>query len=337
MYRALADHADGERRDILLGLAAAEERHARHWADKLEELGQPRPQFSRHRVGSRARLVAWLARRLGVRAVIPLLERSESAEITRYDAEPAAPEHMVVDERVHARVVARLFPSWRTRASGSLRAAVFGVNDGLVSNLALIMGVAGGQAGNDVIVLAGLAGLLAGALSMGAGEYISVASQRELFAGEVQLDAAELDALPQEQANELALLLRAKGLAEHEAATMAGKVLDDPQLAARVLATEKLGFDPVALGSPWGAAASSFSAFGAGATVPVLPFLVASGTPALGVAIAAAGVALFAVGAAISVLTNRPMLRAAVRQLAVGALAATATYLLGGLVGTVLG
>lgn len=337
VYRALADHADGERREILLGLADAEVRHARHWADKLEELGDPRPLIAGHHVGGRARLLAWVARRLGVRAVIPLLERGEATEIHRYDAEPAAPAAMVVDERVHARVIAGLFPSWRTRTSGGLRASVFGINDGLVSNLALVMGMAGGQVANEVVVLAGFAGLLGGGLSMGAGEFVSVSSQRELFAGEVELDAAHLRALPEEEANELALLLRARGTPEDEAEAAAAGLLRDPDRAARVLAREKLGFDATALGSPWGAAASSFGAFIVGAAIPVLPFLVSAGTAALTAAIVVCGLALFAVGAAISLLTARPTLRAGLRQLAVGGVAAAATYTLGTLAGVALG
>lgn len=336
VYRALAERADGERREILLGLADAEERHARHWADKLEQLGHERPRIAAHRVGGRARLLAWVARRLGVGAVIPLLERGEASEISRYDAEPAAPARMVVDERVHARVVAGLFPSWRARTSGGLRAGVFGVNDGLVSNLALVMGMAGGQAANETIILAGLAGLAGGALSMAAGEFISVTSQRELFAGEIALEAAHLDELT-DQANELALLLRARGTPEHEADVAAAELLRDPDQAARVLAREKLGFDPTALGSPWGAAASAFATFSVGATIPLLPFVVRSGTAAVVAAIIAAAIALFTVGAAISLLTNRPMLRAGARQLTVGAIAASATYLIGSLAGTVLG
>lgn len=337
VYRALAERAEGERRDILLGLAEAEERHARHWADKLAELGHDPPRIAAHQVSGRARLLAWVARRLGVGAVIPLIERGEASEISRYDAEPAAPAHMVVDERVHARVVAGLFPSWRARTSGGLRAGVFGVNDGLVSNLALVMGMAGGRASNEIIVLAGLAGLLGGALSMAVGEFISVTSQRELFAGEIALDATHLKELDGEPTNELALLLRARGTPAGDAEQAAEELLRDPDVAARVLAREKLGFDPAALGSPWGAAASNFSAFSVGATIPLLPFVVGSGRAALVAAILAASFALFAVGAIISLLTTRPMLRAGLRQLTLGAVAATVTYLLGGVAGGLLG
>jgi vacuolar iron transporter family protein len=330
----MAERTEGETRAILLGLAEAEERHAEHWVRKLEQLGEPAPDRRR---SPRGGFLGFLARRFGVQAVIPLLERREAAEINRYDAEPGAPDRMIVDERVHSRVIASLFPSWRTRTSGSLRAATFGVNDGLVSNLALVMGVAGGQAADATILLAGLAGLLGGGLSMGIGEWISVTSQRELWEGEVELDAEQLAALPEEGANELALLLRAKGMPAEEAEEAAAELLRDEQVAARVLASEKLGFDPEALGSPWGAAVSNFSAFVIGALIPVLPYAVASGTTAFVGAIVGAAVGLFCVGALISLLTYRPMILAGTRQLAIGALAAVATYVLGGLVGGVVG
>ena len=331
VYRAMAEQSRGETRRILEGLAEAEDRHAAHWADKLAALGAAVPEAGR--LGWRARLLTVLARLLGVRAVVPLLERGEAAEIGRYDGEPAAPDHMVVDERVHARTVASLFPTWRTRTSGSLRAGTFGVNDGLVSNLALVMGVAGGQATDETILLAGLAGLLGGGLSMGIGEWISVTSQRELWQGEIVLDHEHLAALPDDGANELSLLLRAKGMAPRDADDAAAELLADQDTAARLLASEKLGFDPRALGSPWTAALSNFGAFVVGAAVPVVPYVVTSGMAAFVGAVVAAAVALFAVGALISVLTYRPMWLAGVRQLAIGALAAAATYLLGSLIG----
>jgi vacuolar iron transporter family protein len=337
VYRAMAQRTDGEARRILLGLADAEERHAAHWADRLEELGEPRPAVTNTSPGWRARALSVIARRLGVKAVIPLLERQEAAEIHRYDDEPAAPDQMVVDERVHARVVSTLFPTWRTRTSGSLRAATFGANDGLVSNLALVMGVAGGQAGDQTILLAGVAGLLGGGLSMGIGEWISVTSQRELWEGEVELDAEHLLALPEDGANELALLFRARGLSVEQAEGAATEVLREPESAARLLASEKLGFDPAALGSPWGAAMSNFGAFVVGASVPVVPYLITGGTGAFVGAMVAAALALFVVGAIISVVTYRPMLWAGLRQLGIGALAAALTYGLGSLVGAGVG
>lgn len=337
IYLAMAEQSSGRARQVLRGLAEAEQRHAAHWADRLEELGDVRPETSAAPRGVRARLMTWIARRVGVGAVVPLLERQEASEIGRYDDEPAAPDQMVVDERVHARVVASLFPGWRTRTSGSLRAATFGANDGLVSNLALVMGVAGGQAGDPTILLAGLSGLLAGGLSMGAGEWISVTSQRELWEGEVELDAEHLEALPEDSANELALLFRAKGLSHDHAEQAAHEVQDDRDTAAQLLASEKLGVNPEALGSPWTAAGSSFAAFAVGAAVPVAPYVVAGGTGAFAGAVFASALALFAVGAVISVLTYRPMLWAGLRQLAIGAVAAGATFGLGSLVGAGIG
>jgi vacuolar iron transporter family protein len=336
VYRAMAERTSGEPREILRGLADAEERHASHWADLLEELGEERPDVA-GRPGRRASVLTFLARRVGLRAVVPLLERGEAAEISRYDQEPAAPDHMIVDERVHARVVSNLFPSWRTNTSGSLRAGTFGVNDGLVSNVSLVMGVAGAQSGDGAILLAGLAGLIGGGLSMGIGEWISVTSQRELWEGEVQLDEDHLDALPEDGVNELALLLRAKGMHDEEAHGAAAKLLDDRQAAARLLASEKLGFDPEALGSPWGAAISNFSAFVVGASIPVLPYVFSSGRTAFVWAIAAAAIALFLVGAAISLITYRPMAWVGFRQLAIGTLAAATTYMVGMLIGTGVG
>ncbi len=333
VYRAMAQRADGEARRILLGLADAEERHAAHWADRLEELGEPRPAVANSSPGWRARALTVIARRLGLKAVVPLLERQEAAEISRYDEEPAAPDQMVVDERVHARVVSSLFPTWRTRTSGSLRAGTFGANDGLVSNLALVMGVAGGQASDQTILLAGLAGLLGGSLSMGIGEWISVTSQRELWEGAVELDTEHLGVLPEHGAHELALLFRAQGLSLDRAEVAAQEVLAEPESAARLLASEKLGFDPQALGSPWQAAGSNFAAFVVGASVPVLPYVLGSGTAAFVWAMALSALALFVVGALISVVTYRPMLLAGTRQLAIGAGAATLTYLLGSLIG----
>lgn len=337
VYRAMAARTGGEARRILLGLADAEERHATHWADRLEELGEPRPDVTGTPPGWRARIFSLGARRLGVRRLAPLLERHEAAEIHRYDDEPAATDQMIVDERVHARVVASLFPTWRTRTSGALRAATFGVNDGLVSNAALVMGVAGGQASDATILLAGLSGLLAGGLSMGVGEWISVTSQRELWEGEVELDAEHLAALPENGRNELALLFRAQGLSAARAQTTAGEVLHDREHAARLLASEKLGFDPEALGSPWGAAWSSFGAFVVGASVPVAPYVLTRGTGAFVGAMVATAAALFLVGGLISVVTYRPMLLAGLRQLGIGVGAATLTYLLGSLIGNGVG
>jgi vacuolar iron transporter family protein len=346
MYRALAEHADGTQREIFLELAAAEERHAAHWAAKLAQLGEPEPRPGQHRRGARARLVGWLARRFGARAVLPIVERAELADAGHYDGVADASSAMATDERIHARVLAGLTPAgaraggimrgerWHCGdASGTLRAAIFGVNDGLVSNLALVMGVAGGSSDRRLLLLAGLAGLLAGAFSMGAGEYISVTSQRELFEREIALEAEEIEAMPDEEANELALIYRAKGVGREEAEAMAARIMRDRGTALDTMAREELGLNPDELGSPWGVAASSFASFAVGAVVPVLPWMVASGTAAFVAAIALSVVALFLVGAGISLLTGRSLIRSGARQLLVGGLAAAATFGIGRLIG----
>jgi vacuolar iron transporter family protein len=346
MYRALAERANGERREIFLELAAAEERHAGHWAAKLVELGEPEPGPGDHHRRLRTRVLAWLARRFGPDTVFPLIQRAEMADAGHYDHVPEASRSMATDERIHARVLAGLTPAgvraggilrgerWhRGDASGAFRAAVFGVNDGLVSNLALIMGVAGGQVENRVVLLAGLAGLLAGAFSMGAGEFVSVSSQRELFEREIALEAEEIAVMPEEESNELALIYRAKGIGRAEAEALAARIMNDKASALDTMAREELGLNPDELGSPWGVATSSFVAFAAGAAVPLAPLLVAEGTAALVGAALISAVALFAVGASISLLTGRSVSASGLRQLAVGGVAAAATFGIGRLIG----
>ena len=332
LYRRLAEAAEGEHRAVLLELAAAEERHARYWQQKLVELGEPAGDAATHRPAPDARLLSWLARRVGLRTIVPLLERMEASERGRYGREPEAAAGMSADELVHAQLVAGLAPAWRTRASGSLRAAVFGVNDGLVSNLALVMGMAGGNAGRDIVLLAGLAGLTAGAGSMAAGEYISVRSQHELLEGNRPPTAAEVQALVNEgSVAQLEVLMRLRGFDADQASDIARR--GDHDAAAEAFASAQP--DLAGLGSPAGAALSSFVAFAAGAALPVLPYVVGSGTAALTGAAALAGVALFAVGALISLLTGRPLLRSGFRQLLIGAVTAAGTYLVGSAFGGV--
>ena len=334
LYRRLADTAEGEHREVLLELAAAEERHARYWQEKLTELGHAVGDVAGHRPARGTRLVSWLARRLGVRRIVPLLERLEAAERGRYGNEPEAAAGMAADELVHAQLVAGLAPAWRTRASGSLRASVFGLNDGLVSNLALVMGMAGGNASNDTVLLAGLAGLVAGAGSMAAGEYISVKSQRELLEGDRAPTPEELQLFTAEGSGaQVELLMRLRGLDSDRASDIAAR--GDHEAAA--LAFAEATPDLTGLGSPLGAARSSFVAFATGAVLPVMPYLMAGGGAALAGAAALAGVALFGVGALISLLTGRPLLRSGLRQLTIGAATAAGTYVVGLTVGAAVG
>ncbi|TDQ53287.1 VIT1/CCC1 transporter family protein [Actinorugispora endophytica] len=319
VYRTLASRRDGEEREILLGLADAEERHVAHWEGLLGgDAGRPR------RGTPRMRLLAFLARWLGWVFVLALMQQAESRARRDADVPPA----MAADERVHAEVVRGLAARGRTRLSGTLRAAVFGVNDGLVSNIALVLGVIGGGAGTRAVLLTGLSGLLAGALSMAAGEFVSVSSQRELLAASASDETArdlvsELDV----DANELALVYRARGMPADEARRHADAVLRRRSVPAAA-APGFEGFDVV--GSGAGAALSSFLFFGAGAAVPVLPFLLGlEGAVAVVAAGTLTGAALMLVGGAVGVLSGAPPLRRALRQLAIGAAAAAATYLLG--------
>jgi vacuolar iron transporter family protein len=353
---------------IFLELAAVEDRHARHWATKLGDLGQSVPDQSR--IGLRSRALTWLAGRSSIDTVLPYIERAEKADAGLYDGHPYATRSMAVDERAHARVITRLRNSpeyrdtsddtdrlpvlsaaradeepppdpdiagqetWhRSDRSGALRAAVFGVNDGLVSNSSLVMGFAGSGAASSTILFAGLAGLLAGAFSMAAGEYISMRSQRDAFEREIELEAAELDDDPDAEAEELALIYRAKGVATAEATRLAATIMSDRQVALDTMTREELGLDPDELGSPWSAALSSLVAFAAGAAVVVLPFLFGSGPVALVLAIVLAALALFVVGAALGVLNGRAAMRSGFRQLTAGAIAGIIVFAIGHLIG----
>jgi VIT1/CCC1 family predicted Fe2+/Mn2+ transporter len=210
---------------------------------------------------------------------------------------------------------------------------IFGVSDGLVSNLSLVMGVAGASSEPRFILLAGIAGLLAGASSMAAGEYISMQSQRELFERQIALERAELEAMPEEEEAELAAVYRTKGFTDEESARIAHRLLRDPETALDTLVREELGLDPDELGSPWGAAFGSFVAFAIGALVPVIPYLFAAGSPAFYAALGASLVALFAVGAGVSLLTGRSTIYSGLRQVGIGAAAATVTYAVGSIIG----
>jgi vacuolar iron transporter family protein len=338
VYRALAQRRSGEEREILLALARAEERHAAHWAAKLHPSDR-----RRHRPGVRARVLGWLARRLGSLVVLGLVQRAEAAG--DYEGDPEATAAMAADEQTHALVVAGLAQRARARSSGWFRAAVFGANDGLVSNFSLVLGMAGAGSSPQVVLLAGLAGLLAGALSMAAGEYISVRSQRELLeAASQELDRPTLRALADQEAEELGLVFRARGMAVDQAERRAAALRaggdnqpagGDGDAGTDAAGTDVAGTDVV--GSAVGAAGFSFVSFAAGAAIPILPFLVTTGTAAILAAAIVVGVALFATGATVGVLTGGSLLGRGLRQLGIGAVAALVTYGLGRLFNTIVG
>lgn len=312
-------------------LAEAEERHAAHWERLLgaEASNAGRGNF-------RMRLLALLARRFGSVFVLALVQRAESR--SPYDTDSDATRAMAADERIHEEVVRALAARGRARVSGTFRAAVFGANDGLVSNLALVLGVTGGGAATSTILLTGLSGLLAGALSMGAGEYISVRSQRELLSAstpdpQARLAVTHLDI----DANELALVYRARGVPEEEAQYRADALLRSHEdSAARLDDSEDQHHEVV--GTGLGAALSSFCFFGSGALVPILPFLCGlTGPVALVVAFVLVGLALVLTGATVGVLSGAPPLVRGLRQLTIGVGAAVTTFVLGLIFGSTVG
>lgn len=329
-YRDLASRREGEEREILLALADAEGRHENHWRALLGDKAEPLPPLP-----LRTRVLGWFARRFGSVFVLALVQRAETRSV--YANERDATPRMVADERIHAEVVRTLASRGRAKLAGSFRAAVFGVNDGLVSNLALVLGIGATGVSTGVILATGFAGLLAGALSMGAGEYVSVRSQREL------LEASTPDPLSRTvyphldiDHNELALVYRARGESPEEARVHAERAIRSYRpdtVQPRHLDTS---FEEI--GSPWGAATSSFFLFALGAIIPVLPYLFgASGVTAVLVSAGLVGVALLLTGATVGVLSGgHPMLRA-LRQLAIGWGAAAVTYLVGLAFGTVVG
>jgi vacuolar iron transporter family protein len=239
---------------------------------------------------------------------------------------PEVPETIQRRERWH-----------RSGRSGTLRATIFGVSDGLVSNLSLVMGVAGASDQGSFILLAGIAGLLAGAFSMAAGEYVSMQSQRELFERQIELERAELTAMPDEEQRELAALYMAKGFSQEEAERIAQRMFEDPRTALDALVREELGLDPSELGSPWGAAGGSFAAFCIGAMVPVIPYLFGGGTANFVASLVLSLGALFLVGAGVSLLTGRSMLLSGLRQMGLGAAAAAVTFAVGRIIGVSVG
>ncbi len=350
LYRRLADaEKDSERAAVFRELAGMEEKHASRWRGLLEEAGAQLPSW---RPSWRSRWLGLLARLAGTRRVIPILERAEGGDAEMYAADPMGLD-LVADERMHGRIFERLMADrldgeggvpaigrreeWhRGAGGGALRAGVFGVNDGLVSNLSLVMGVAGAEAGREFILLAGLAGLLAGAFSMATGEYVSMRVQREMFEREIDIERAELETDPEEERQELALIYRAKGLPTDEAERVATRLIQDKSTALDTLAREELGLDPGELGSPWGAAISSFLMFAIGAFLPVLPYILLQGQLAFYVSLALSGVALAAVGGLTSILTGRSLLFGAARMVGLGAVAAAVTHTVGALLGVAL-
>jgi VIT1/CCC1 family predicted Fe2+/Mn2+ transporter len=349
VYRAMARNAGDPRlAAVYSDLADAEERHAGVWREHLQRASiddSTAPSW-------RARLRGLLAERFGASLIAPTMASEERQSRAMYDDQPeAAGTSLAEDERSHARVLhritgglsgamlARFEGRHRQIGGNALRAAVLGANDGLVSNFSLVMGVAGASGSREPVLVAGVAGLLAGSLSMALGEWLSVQSSRELYENQIAVERDELEAFPAEEAEELRLIYEAKGLSPDEADRLAQRIMSgDPEVAVDTMAREELGIDPDELGgSAWVAAGTSFVLFATGALIPLLPFLFGSGVGAIAVSTALSGIALFGLGAAITLLTGRNALRSGVRQLLFGLTAAAITFGIGALLGTAIG
>ncbi|MGH8672130.1 MAG: VIT1/CCC1 transporter family protein, partial [Burkholderiales bacterium] len=327
LYRVIADLEAGTARQALfLELAQAAEHQAGLW--QAEALKSGVTLSGVYLPDLRTRIVVALVRRFGPRSMRGVLAAMKARGMVLYSKAPlhGVPNAVEDIDTGHAHKGA-------SRA-GNLRAAVFGVNDGLVSNASLIMGVTGATADAHFIVLSGIAGMVAGAFSMAAGEYVSVRSQREMYQHQIELEQEELKQYPAEEAAELALIYAARGMPKDEARLLADALIATPKQALDTLAREELGLNPEDLGSPWGAALFSFFAFSGGAAIPLAPYVFAAGPSALPVSIALTALSLFLIGATLSLFTGRGALRGGMRMLAIGAAAGSSTYLIGSVFGS---
>jgi VIT1/CCC1 family predicted Fe2+/Mn2+ transporter len=352
-YRAMAVGERDERTaGIYRALAAMEEKHASFWEDRLRKANAELPARA---PSWRARVLSFVARRFGAGTVLPTIATREYKDRDLYRGQPETQgTRMVAQEWSHARVlrsiliarapgapgeeVARVEGRHRRVGGNALRAAVLGANDGLCSNLALIMGVAGAAPSGRAVLLAGTAGLVAGAFSMAFGEWISVTSARELAEREVGVEREELENEPEEEREELQLIYQARGFPKEEARQLSQRLIEDPKNALEVLTREELGLDPSELGgSPGTAAITSCVLFASGAAFPLIPFVITRGDVALLASVGVSAAVLFVIGAAISVITGRSALWSGARQLLIGLGAAGVTYGIGRVLGVAVG
>ncbi len=354
LYRGLAEIEQDERLSgIYRRMSDVELRHAAVWTSRLTDLHEPIPPDT---VGWRVHALLWLARRFGVGAVLPIIASNERKASSGYDGQPEAEAAgMPANERSHARMFSYLMQTTKGGIAGAtlaqlegrhrnvsggnaLRAAVLGSSDGLTSNLSLVMGVAGASLQPHQILLTGLAGLLAGALSMAIGEWLSVQSARELYGRQLAVEREELEQAPEEERQELSLIYQAKGLEAAASDELASRIISDRATALDTLSREELGIDPEELGgSAWQAAIASFFLFAVGAIIPVLPFTFLAGWTAVFTSIGLSILGLFTIGAGITLTTGAPLWKAGGRQIIMGVAAALITFGLGRLVGGLVG
>lgn len=352
LYERMAAAETNEGLKVLYGkLADTERKHADVWEGKLRAAGAAVPAW---KADGRTRILTWLAGRFGAGFVLPTVAGIEQGAASHYRGQPeVAGTGMEGEERSHARIFRMLANDTRgldggavTRFEGrhpatggnALRAGVLGANDGLVSILSLVMGVAGASMDSHIILISGLAGLLAGSISMALGEWLSVQSSRELFMRQLAIEKDELEHAPEEEKEELALIYQAKGFPPEQARDLAQRLLQDPVHALDTLSREELGMDPKELGgSAWEAAFTSFLLFAAGAVLPVLPFLFTNGMRAVIWSGALSAGGLFVIGAGITLVTGRSLIWSGLRQVIFGLGAAAITFGIGHLLGVQAG
>jgi VIT1/CCC1 family predicted Fe2+/Mn2+ transporter len=352
LYRLLAEaEKDDHLRTLYERLAVSEDRHLALWEQKLREAGTEPP---RGGPSLKVRMLGWLARRFGTGLVAPIVTNMELAAQTMYDDQPeAVAENLPADERSHARLfreiaktgkmhdpqvsIAQVEGRHRGASGNALRAAVLGANDGLVSNLALVVGVAGASPGQDIVILAGIGGLVAGALSMAQGEWISVRSSAEAFERQVAIERDELALMPEEEEEELTLIYQAKGLTEADARQTARRILSDHEMALETLTREELGMSRDEAGNPWVAALASLLMFATGAIIPLIPWFFGGGSPAAILSVIFGAIGLFGLGAAITLFTGRSAWYSGSRQMLQGVASAGIAYLIGSAVGATTG
>lgn len=350
-YKSLAEMQEDSRlAEVYNRMAKVEIKHAEKWEQLLQDAGITLAEFKPE---WRTRFLIWLARKLGPELILPSLQAREKSGVTAYSRQGMA-RGMAMQEQSHGLILTEIAKSatggmegsslaaleGRHRSAGgnALRAAVLGANDGLVSNLSLVMGVAGASENNKAIMIAGLAGLLAGAFSMALGEWLSVQSSRELYAHQIKIESEEIDQAPEEEAEELALIYEARGLPLDQSQAMAAQILVNRDSAIDVMAREELGVDPKELGgSAWTAAITSFILFAIGAVIPVFPFIFWTGTTAIIISVALSTIGLFVLGTAITLFTGRSMFYSGMRMVVFGLLAAAITFGIGKLIGGSMG
>ncbi len=322
IYEVIAE-VEPEHRELFLNLAKAANRQAQIWAEKTVKLHLSSP--PKYTPDFRTRVVILLIRWLGPKKIKMILAAMKVRGMSIYSAKPILSQGHVMPTTVEE-VGGR---HKRTSSAGNLRAAVFGINDGLVSNASLILGIAGASADPHIILLAGMAGTLAGAFSMAAGEYISVRSQREMFEYQIGLEREELELYPREEAEELALIYKSRGLTDSEAKRLADHLIANKEKGLETLAREELGLNPSDLVSPWGATLSSFLSFAIGALIPLLPFLLGHHPHRLLITILMTGLSLFGVGAIMSLFTGKDAFLSGIRMVFIGGGAGLLTYMIG--------